>query len=710
MHLPAGIGIAVPPRKRLNKQSPQPRITESINRHMTPKNFTTISQGTEKENPRLFFSTAAPPQPAEKNPDYTSFPTENNNNGWNPPANHQLQLKLQTRDPGLPYEPSSRPASPNNNPPSPDAQPFRAEAPTAHIQLFHPPQNNDPYPPSQSKQGSPSSRVHTLRPLPTHPWPPFQHAPRATSNPQNTATYTPKALHRSKGHNRQQPLSPATLQHNHDSHPTPIQKKHPFKPSLMELPRLRGQLGALGFPRFLEPPFVESRRKILDTGMPTTGIVPASEGSEQSHPGLGLGAEPVAIQKLAFQGDEETFAQGIVKAVADRSCRTPHAGLAAPLTERDRGVLGALFRAMDDPLKASVAQRHLQGIQDQLRSEIVGHRPDDHPAGKDIEHTDHEQEPCPDGNICDIGHPELIRTFGRELVLDQIRSGLRPATGKGHTDALAPAYPHDPGRSHQPHYPLADDSDPLLAQIYMNPPRPLGAAALLTDGSDRLGQLLIFPSSPPRQSAAPPLVPAGGDLQQTAHRGHSMQAPLPLHEFQDFGAIEPLCRANQAPAFAKTSRSSRNCRSSLLTLTSSCLSAVAKPSSRRPSCRSGCTTHFPIVCAEASYSRASVLGLCQPPTTSISCLLNSATYRRLALRTVDFLQTHKSLRLHEIGPIPLKPPRNPAPPTSPQPAFHTSISRSKLTTRKHIKPPTTPNSHTPPNTLRRTHLIMEKDQ
>jgi len=383
--------------------------------------------------------------------------------------------------------------------------------------------------------------------------------------------------------------------------------------------------------------------------MPTTGIVPASDGIKQSHGDLGLGAEPVATQKLTFQGGEETFAQGIVKAVADRSRRGPHASLAGPLTGGDRGALGALVRVMDDPLRTPVAQRHLQGIQDQLRSEIVGHGPADHPAAEDIEHNGQEQEPCPGGNIRDIGHPELIRTFGREVPLNQIRSGLRPGAANGRTDSLAPAYPHEPGFSHQSGYPLAADCNPLLAQLYMNPRRPVGAAAFLVDGSDRLGQLLIFPSSPRRQSAAPRIVPAGEDFQQTAHRGHSIQGLVPLHEFEDFGGIEPGCRANQAAAFAKISRSCRSCRFSRLNLTSSCLSPVVNPSWRRPSSRSACTTQLPIVRTEGSYLRASASGLCPARTISISWLPGFRAYGGL-LGIVNLI-SQKILGLHETGAI-----------------------------------------------------------
>lgn len=42
--------------------------------------------------------------------------------------------------------------------------------------------------------------------------------------------------------------------------------------------------------------------------MPTVGVMPALEELEDGHARLGLGAEPAARQKLAFQSCEEALA------------------------------------------------------------------------------------------------------------------------------------------------------------------------------------------------------------------------------------------------------------------------------------------------------------------------------------------------------------------------------------------------------------------
>ena len=61
-----------------------------------------------------------------------------------------------------------------------------------------------------------------------------------------------------------------------------------------------------------------------------------------------------------------------------------------------------------------------------------------------------------------------------------------------------------------------------------------------------------------RPRASPRVVPAGGDAQHPAHRGHPMMGLIRLHELEDFARTEPVSRANQAVAFASISRSSRS--------------------------------------------------------------------------------------------------------------------------------------------------------
>src|SRR6266545_5912169 len=82
--------------------------------------------------------------------------------------------------------------------------------------------------------------------------------------------------------------------------------------------------------------------------MPAPRIVEAFDELEDSHPSFGLGRKLVAVEQLALERREEALAQSIVVAVADGSHRGTHAGLPAPFSEGDRGVLRSVIRVMHD--------------------------------------------------------------------------------------------------------------------------------------------------------------------------------------------------------------------------------------------------------------------------------------------------------------------------------------------------------------------------
>lgn len=67
------------------------------------------------------------------------------------------------------------------------------------------------------------------------------------------------------------------------------------------------------------------------------------------------------------------------------------------------------------------------------------------------------------------------------------------------------------------------------------------------------------------------------------------------HEFEDPDGIELVSLANQAAAFARISRSWRNCRTSRLRRRSSSCSAPVTPSMQRPDRRSDCFTQLWVV-------------------------------------------------------------------------------------------------------------------
>jgi hypothetical protein len=77
-----------------------------------------------------------------------------------------------------------------------------------------------------------------------------------------------------------------------------------------------------------------------------------------------------------------------------------------------------------------------------------------------------------------------------------------------------------------------------------------------------------------------------------------------FHEFEDFGGIESVSRANQAAAFDSMSRSVSSCRTRLRSRAISSRSLDVKPSLRAPASTSACLSQFRIVCCPTWNSAA----------------------------------------------------------------------------------------------------------
>ncbi len=105
--------------------------------------------------------------------------------------------------------------------------------------------------------------------------------------------------------------------------------------------------------------FVVDGRLIAERGMTAMRIVPALDEIEDRQPRLDLGLEAAALEQLAFQGGEKTFAHRVIETVAYRPHRWPHSRLTTTYPERDRGVLGALVGVMNHRRRFALAERHV---------------------------------------------------------------------------------------------------------------------------------------------------------------------------------------------------------------------------------------------------------------------------------------------------------------------------------------------------------------
>ncbi len=70
------------------------------------------------------------------------------------------------------------------------------------------------------------------------------------------------------------------------------------------------------------------------------GDCTALDEVKDRHACLSLSFETAALEQFAFERGKETFADGVIEAIAHRTHRGSYAGLAAALAEGDRSVLG----------------------------------------------------------------------------------------------------------------------------------------------------------------------------------------------------------------------------------------------------------------------------------------------------------------------------------------------------------------------------------
>ncbi len=76
---------------------------------------------------------------------------------------------------------------------------------------------------------------------------------------------------------------------------------------------------------------------------------------------------------------------------------------------------------MDEPDRRPPARdRHRERVDDQLRLEIVAHRPADDPARAHVHHDSQEQVTLERRHGGQVGEPEPVRSLGREATLDQV--------------------------------------------------------------------------------------------------------------------------------------------------------------------------------------------------------------------------------------------------------------------------------------------------
>ncbi len=307
-------------------------------------------------------------------------------------------------------------------------------------------------------------------------------------------------------------------------------------------------------------------------------IVPAFDELKNSQACFGLGLEGMAVEQFAFERGEEALAESIVIAISDRAPRWANPGFPTAPAKGKGSVLTPLIGMVDDILGMALLDGHLQGIRDKLRAQMGRHGPADNPAAPDVDHDSQVQEPSPGSDVGDICHPELVRAAGSEVTLHQVRGWLCLRPSLGGAWRFAAADTPQVLCAHQASDPFATHVLSCVCQFGVNAGSPIGVFGSLMDFMDPLAQFLIGLCPLRRPPLTPGVVAAGGDVQYTTHGFHRIEGLVRTHEFEDFGGTASVSRANQAAAFDKISRSSRNCLFSLRSRASSTFSSWVRPS------------------------------------------------------------------------------------------------------------------------------------
>jgi hypothetical protein len=286
----------------------------------------------------------------------------------------------------------------------------------------------------------------------------------------------------------------------------------------------------------------------------------------------------MAVEQFTFEGSEEALAKGIIIAIADGAHGGADPSCPAAATKGKGGVLAALIRMVDDTFWMALLNGHLQCLQDELSAQVSSHRPTDNPTAPGINYDGQIQKPSPRSDERDIRHPEFIRAASREVTLDQIGGRMCPWLSLGGPWGFAAADTLQVFGSHQTSHPLASHVYAGVSQFRMNARRTIGAFGLLMNFMDPLAQFLICLCPLRWLSLSPCVIATAGNFQHTTHGFHRIDSLVRTHEFEDFGGTASVSRANQAAAFDKISRSSRNCLISLRNRLNSAFSSLVSPS------------------------------------------------------------------------------------------------------------------------------------
>jgi len=116
----------------------------------------------------------------------------------------------------------------------------------------------------------------------------------------------------------------------------------------------------------------------------------------------------------------------------------------------NRRVLTALIGVMDNVLRSSSVQRHVQRVENKLCAQVIGHCPTNDASAVNVEHDRKEKKTTPGWDVRDIGNPQLVWCACREVAIDQIRRRSSVAIPNSRFEAFSPCGAVNFAFAHQP--------------------------------------------------------------------------------------------------------------------------------------------------------------------------------------------------------------------------------------------------------------------
>ena len=167
--------------------------------------------------------------------------------------------------------------------------------------------------------------------------------------------------------------------------------------------------------------FVLCRRDVVEGFEETPVVEPVDPGQHRELDGVDAAPRPALANDFGLEEPDDAFRERVVVRVTDAPHRPLDSGLGQPLGIANREVLHASIAVVDQAVRARPrVERLLEGIECQVASQGARHAPADYRTREDVDHEGDVDEAHPRRDVREVGDPELVRTGGSEVALDEV--------------------------------------------------------------------------------------------------------------------------------------------------------------------------------------------------------------------------------------------------------------------------------------------------